>query len=347
MRVRDVRNIARQWVLKEADTLPGFQGAFLTGSITTAPDDDAIFPASSDVDVKIVLDAPPDTGGPQKVVVSGAILDVSFAPSEEFRSPEMVLGTYYTAVHFVRPGILLDPSGHLSAIQRIVAQEYPRRVWVRKRAEHACAAVEDVLTWLNPATPMQDQVFKLLLPTALATHVVLVADLRNPTIRTCLVAIKKTLAAYGKAPVHEALLGVLGSASMSREQVNLLQGSCVDAFDVASTIRATPFPYASNIAPYARPTAIEGSREMIDSGYHREAMFWVAAIHSWCQRVIDYDASDEVRSRLAPSYGRLLVELGVPTHEDLAGRIEHLRQLLPGLWNAAEEIIATNPAIID
>jgi hypothetical protein len=346
MRVRDAKAAARQWILEQVGTLPSFHGAFLTGSITSAPDD-AVFPPTSDVDVKIVMDAPPDTGGPEKFVAHGTILDVSYAPSDDVRSPEVVLGNYYTAVHFVWPSILLDPSGNLSAIHQVVAREYPRRIWVRRRSEHARSSVEDVLTWLNPTAPIHDQVFTLLLALALSSHVVLVADLKNPTIRKCLVVLKDVLTAYCHESLHERVLGILGSASMDRRQVDSLLTSCVEAFDAAIVVRSTPFPYASNIAAFARPIAIEGSRELIISGHHREAMVWLATIHTWCQTVLHNDAPDEVRSRLTPAYQRLLSELGVASYVNVAGRMEQVGKLLPDLWQVAEEVIATNPAIQD
>ena len=62
--VKQVREVARQWVIEEASTLPGFHGAFFAGSINWLPDD-AAFPPTSDVDVVVVLaDAsPPDKPG--------------------------------------------------------------------------------------------------------------------------------------------------------------------------------------------------------------------------------------------------------------------------------------------
>jgi hypothetical protein len=344
--VEHARAVAWQWVMEEASTLPGFFGAYLSGSMSAMPDD-AVLPIASDVDVKVVIDDVDVPGNPQKFVYRDVVLDVSYGSREDVGSPEAVLGNYYTAVHFTRPCIISDPSGQMTKIQPIVAREYARRRWVRERCEHAREQMLSSLTWLNAAAPIHDQVFAWLLAMDFATHMVVVADLRNPTHRKCLVSFKEVLARYHHLSLHERMLGILGSASLRRGQVEALLKSCADAFDVAQAIRATPFLLASNISDFARPIAIEGSQEIITGGFHREAVLWIGAIHTWCQKSLYNDASDEVRSRFTPTYERLLLALGVPTPDELEDRMERIRQLVPDLWNVTEEIIERNPSIVD
>lgn len=136
MLVRDAKAVARQWIEEESCSLPGFHGAYLAGSMSAMPDD-AVLPAASDVDVKVVVDDPAVLANPQKFVYRDAVFDVSYGSREDVASPEAVLGSYYTAVHFAYPSIIADPSGQLTEIQTVVAREYPRREWVRKRCEHA------------------------------------------------------------------------------------------------------------------------------------------------------------------------------------------------------------------
>ena len=54
---RHAKAAAREWVMGEAVALPGFAGAFITGSTDWLPDD-APFPPSTDVDAAIVLNTP-------------------------------------------------------------------------------------------------------------------------------------------------------------------------------------------------------------------------------------------------------------------------------------------------
>jgi hypothetical protein len=346
MRAGTAREIAREWVREEVASLPGFHGAFLAGSINSLPDD-ASFPAASDVDVKIVMDDPPDTGGPQKVYAREAVLDVSYGATGEFRSPEAVLGSYYTAVHFMSPCVLSDPTGNLAAIQAAVAGEYARRRWVRERCEHVRREVERVLGWLNPAAPIHGQVLFWVVAISLTTHVVQVADLRNPTHRRGPAVMREVLARHGDTALHERYLEILGSAAMGLTEVETLLMSCIGAFEAASAVRTTPFLMGSNISADARPMAIGGIEELIAAGSHREAVFWILLIHTLSQTALHNHADDGLLSRLTPSYTHLLGALDIGSGDALADRAGQLEELLPALREAAEDIIATHPAIRD
>lgn len=346
MRVFEARRIVRQWVENEANSLPGFQGAYLSGSMS-ALHDDAVLPDASDVDVKMLLDDPDVSPEPQKFHYRNLVLDVSYGSVDDVRFPETVLGTYYTAVHFTHPSILSDPSGHLAKIQAIVKREYARREWVRRRCEHAAQTLQQSLSRLNPSEPIHTQMLAWLFPIFFTPPMVLVADLRNPTHRRGLATFGRVVAKYGHPAPHKRVLGIVGSASMTREQVETLLAACAEAFDVAQAVRTTPFPLASNISDFARPIAIGGAQELIADGYHREAVPWIAFMHSLCQTVLQNDASNDDRSRLTPAYETLLRTLGVRSSEDLVERHDELRQTIPDLWNVTEEIIQTNPAIRD
>lgn len=100
-------------------------------------------------------------------------------------------------------------------------------------------------------------------------------------------------------------------------------------FDAAAMVITTPFFFASEISDVARPLAIAGSRELIARGDHREAVFWIVATASRCQRVLLADAPPDVRARFA----------------DLQRRHDQAKQSLPLVWEVAQEIIAANPEI--
>jgi len=57
MRVRQAEAVARHWVIEEVSTIPGFHGAYVAGSANGLPDD-AVVPATSDLDVNVVLSGP-------------------------------------------------------------------------------------------------------------------------------------------------------------------------------------------------------------------------------------------------------------------------------------------------
>lgn len=344
MLVRQAKDAARQWVVEEAGRIPRFYGAYFVGSINRLPED-APFPDTSDVDVQIVLEGHEAPDDNQLFLYRDVVLEVSYAPSDHLQSPEQVLGNYPVAIHFTAPSIILDPSGRLEHLRAAVSREYAKPEWVRKRCEHARDWLLASMEWLQGTDPIHDQVFSWTFPATALAHILLVADLQNPTERKCLVASKEVLARYDHLSLHHAMLGIWGSAGLSRERVQSLLTACAEAFDAASTIVRTPFFGASTISEHARPIAIDGSRELIDRGYHREAVMWIVVTHSWCQKALHNDAPPEVRKAFTPSYRRLLDELGIASTADVQKRADEIRRLLPAVWEVSEEIIATSPAI--
>jgi hypothetical protein len=134
---------------------------------------------------------------------------------------------------------------------------------------------------------------------------------------------------------------------MSRGQVEEHLAALTEVFDVAKTVIKTPFPFAADISDIARPVAIDGSREMIERGDHREAIFWMVATYSRCQQVLYQDASVELQEQFTPGYWRLLGDLGITSFADLRQRGEQVKAFLPRLWEVAECILEANPEIED
>lgn len=191
------------------------------------------------------------------------------------------------------------------------------------------------------------QVLAWLFAVVFTPPMVLVSDLRNPTHRRGLATFGQVVERYGHPELHQRVLDILGCGTMTRDQVETLLAACAEAFDVAQGIRKTPILLGSNISDFARPMAIGGGQELISDGFHREAMPWIAFIHTLCQQILQNDAPEDVQERFTPAYSRLLIQLGVPTYDDIANRQEQLGQLIPDLWQVTEEILATSPAIQD
>jgi hypothetical protein len=342
--VKDARSVARLWVIEEASAVPGIRGAFLHGSTNWLPDD-AEFSPASDVDVMLVLAEPDPPFKLGKFLYRDVILEVSYLASDELQSPEMILSRYDLAGSFQAPSIILDPTGELTGLQTAVARDYAKRCWVYRRCEDAQARVLRNLQSLNGHEPFHDQVTAWLFATGVTTHILLVAGLKNPTVRTRYVAVQELLADYGRSDFYESLLELLGCTRMSRKRVEHHLAALGDAFDAAKEAIKTPFFFASDISDIARPIAIDGTRELIDRGLHREAVFWLVASYSRCQKVLYHDAPAETRDRFEPGYRDLLADLGITSFADLRQRGEQVREFLPQVWAVAEAIIAANPEI--
>lgn len=156
MIVSQAKQVAREWVLQEATRIPGFSGAFYHGSVNWLTED-AIFPATSDLDVMIVLTTM-DRPSPGKFLHQGLLLEVSYLGIDAIGSVEQVLGNYHLAGSFHRPGIIADPSGHLAMLQAGVSKQYAESHWVRQRCRHARDNALQFLERLNETDPLHDQV---------------------------------------------------------------------------------------------------------------------------------------------------------------------------------------------
>jgi hypothetical protein len=346
MIVKHAKDVARQWVMKEACSVPGFAGAYFAGSINWLPDDVPL-PATSDVDVMVVLADPDPPTKVGKFVYRGVMLEVTYLPTDRLQSPEQILADYHLAGSFRTPNVIVDPSGRLTELQTKVSKAYAKRPWVQRRCENARDKVLRNLQRLDESLPFYDQVNIWLFATGVMAQVLLVAGLKNPTVRRRYVAAHQLLGDYGRLDFYETLLDPLGCAWMQRERVAGHLSTLAEAFDATKAVVKTPFFFASDISDVARPIAIDGSRDLIERGYHREAVFWIVATYSRCQKILYHDVPGDMQNRHTPGYRRLIGDLGITSFADLERRGEHVVELLPRVWEVAEDIMARNPGIKD
>jgi len=339
--VGKAKSLARQWVIDEASRLPGFAGAYTAGSVNWCSDE-LPQPASSDVDVKVVLDVDPLPPNPGKFSYGEALLDVSLVPLEALRSVDDVLGHYHMAAALSRPSIVVDPTGYLAQLQQAVSRDYAQRHWVAHRLEHARLSVLNWIGGIQKTELYHDQVTCWLFSAAGMAHVVLVAALRNPTIRRRYQAAQRVLAEHGLSDYHESLLELMGCAHMDCGEVEGHLAAVTDVFDYASRIIKTPYRFAADISAIGRPVAIDGSREMIEQGFHREAMYWLVTTFSRCQAILVNDAPMEMREHFGRGYARLLEGVGIRGVEDLVRGGERIRDSLPRLMEVSGAIAAVN-----
>ncbi|HEV2072262.1 MAG TPA: hypothetical protein VGR29_01355 [Thermomicrobiales bacterium] len=346
MRIDDARIVARDWVARHAVNVPGFRGAYIAGSTNGLPGE-AILPATSDIDIMIVLDAVDVPAKPGKFLYHGVLLEATYLSMDLVANVEQVLGHYHLAASLRRPVILADPDGHLTRLQPEVEAAFSRRKWVERRCEQARETALTRIASVIEGRAFEEQVMAWLFAAGGLPHMLLVAGMRNPTVRRRYEATRVLLVEYGYEAFYPGLLALLDPEGISAEQTMRHLVTVGEAFDVASSVISTPFPFAADISAAARPVAIDGSREMIEEGRHREALFWVVATFARCQMVLHADAPPPMSTRWDGSFQDLLADLGIRTFADLDQRCEHIREALPQVDSIAVDVMDASPEIHD
>lgn len=346
MTVSQTREVAGEWMVQEGSRLPGFCGAYTAGSTNWLPDD-AELPDASDLDIMVILSERNRAGRRGKFVYHGVLLEISYLHADQFESSDQLLSDYHLAPSFRTAKILFDPLGHLAPLQAAVSRDYHKRRWVRQRCHNARDKVLNHLRSIHREAPFPDQMMACLFAAGITSHVLLVAGLRNPTVRARYVAVRELLAEYGHIKFHGTLLELLGCARISRERVTQHVAALAGIFDAATRAIKTSFPFATDISTDARPIAIDASAELIERGYHREAMFWVGVTYSRCQKVLAQDAQADLAKSFKDGYQALVGDLGLATFRDIQRRCAKIESTLPRVCELAEGIIAGNPEISD
>ncbi|MFJ4501828.1 hypothetical protein [Streptomyces sp. NPDC088864] len=344
MRVGEARAAAAHWVTAHARPRPDYRGAYFSGSTVGLPDD-AELPAASDVDVVVVTAGGEAPAKPGKLRHRGALLEITCEPMVLLDDPEAVLGAYHLAGGFRRDSVIDDPTGRLRALHAYVAPRFAERSRVRRRCLDARHRVEDRLAALDPGAPFAARVLGWLFPTGVTTHLPLVAALRNPTVRLRYPAVREVLTAYGQDALYPRLLALLGCEDVSAGRVRRHLDALAETFDATVPVAHTPFFFSGDLTAGARPVAIGGSRELVDRGEHREAVFWIVATFARCHSVLAEDAPALHAARL-PVFREAVADLtGIGSTGDLLARRDAVLRFVPELWAATEKILAAQPEI--
>jgi hypothetical protein len=248
------------------------------------------------------------------------------------------------------PNIISDPTGILTEIHAVVEKDFTKRKWVHKRCENVLREAEsglegfldseqDDLNYLN-------RLFVLLWRMAYACDLPILADLQIPTGIRLFALARRVLEKYGKLCLHEKLLEQLGSARLAKRQVSDLLAGMTAAFDRAVEVIRTPFFFDFDICEPARPVFVDGPKELIDSGYFREAVFFIVVIFNRSLKAILNDAPEDEKEKFTKSYQKAMSTLGFTSEQAIIKRTKRLKALLPEIMEVAEYIIENNPHII-
>ncbi len=341
--VAEVIARTRSWVEGEASHLPGFAGAYLFGSITALPPD-APFALYRDVDVIVV-----STGGTKPMEENlespyrGLMIEAGFMGLEQHASPDVILADAGIGPNFSTTTILADPLGMLAPLQRAVAVEFAQQRWVRARCEAAMAATVQQLGAMR-AAPVGARLAASWFFLNELCAVLALARLARPTHRRTLTLLRDLLEEQGRLDLHERALTVWGSAGMGADAVQATLDDAAVAFDRAVALKHTPAPYDFKIQAHLRPYMVDAGQALIDEGFPREAMFWIALTHWLSTSVLHNDAPADQQPHFDDQARGLNAMLGFSAEAAWPRRIALAEQLTQEIFRMAGEVVALLPA---
>jgi hypothetical protein len=339
--VSEVIEIVREWVDLHARYLPDFAGAYLWGGITALPAN-APFPLYRDVDVVVVLPegAQPDT---VEVFYRGLMLEVISIDLKDHQDAEAILANPSQGPNLATTQILADPTGILEPLHQAVAAQYRQRRWIQARCDKEKASADKQLVAMRQAstpTARSDSVWAFL---GALSGLLAVSQLKRPTTRRTLTLLRDLLEAQGRPDLNEVALKVMGSAHMSRPDVQALLDETVIAFDRSVEVYETPTPYGFTIKPHLRPYLVAATQEMIDEGSHREAVYWIAALAGESYLVLQNDAPDAEKPLFAAQQQALQAALGYTSTALWPDRVASAERLAWEIYDIADTLAAGHP----
>ena len=338
MNVKQVIEQVTAWVEQEGQQIPGFCGAHLMGSILSMPHE-APFPPYHDVDLTIVVRDAAHVTATHDAAAGGLILEYSTVSIQRYRTAEQVLSDPELAANLAANSILADPDGLLQPLQRSVAARYADRQWVEARCavEHGIA-MQVIQELRNAATPA-DALWFLCSVVLFLSGQLAEATLQSPTHRRSLVLLRDVLQAAGRRDLHEATLQLMGWAHLRRQEVEAYLQDCAEAFDRAAAVSHTPVPFQVKFQPHIRPYIINGAQEMIDQGFHREAMFWISGFLLFANAAIQADAPPDEKPYFQGKLDRLIAEMGLSAPGAIATRVREAEALAAAIAAVAQVLI--------
>jgi len=281
---------------------------------------------------------PPKVG---KLRVEGVLLEISCLEEGEFAELTHVLSTHYLAYALNAGMILSDPSGMLTYLHEEVRREYAKRQWVGARCEWFYRRIERGVKGYAPGKmPFPQAVNGWAFTTAITCFPILLADLRNCTVRKRYTAARGVLESYGLGEFYPKLLSLLVPAPLGRERLAGHMRELEKTFALACGTRGPSAGYAfrSDISREGAAVAIGGSWELIGSRHPEDAAFWMLVTFARCHIILDMDEPGLSAKRLPLLLG-FLRELGISGEEDIAQRLQAVRGFLPELKKTVADIL--------
>jgi len=275
--VAEAKGIALEWIESNAPDIRGLIGAVIGGSVNFMKDDDP-WPKSSDLDIWILVD---ETEGDvtfalDKIIYRDVILEVSSRGFEGYNTPESILSSPFEGYHFTVPScVLYDTDNKIRDLIDLVRPRFGEPEWIRKRVKGSYRNARGRFEW-NIREREGDYFWKMLnyvLGVKNISAMLTIADLGHPTVRRTMVLCRDVLQKYDRLDFHEEILDLYGARDVTASDVTGLVEGLIPAFRRAAQVVKTPFFTSGTLKEHVIPLFKEGVAQVMEAGYHREAMY--------------------------------------------------------------------------
>ena len=98
---------------------------------------------------------------------------------------------------------------------------------------------------------------------------------------------------------------------------------------------------------HLRPYLVDGTQEMINEEYYREAVGWAMAFYGASMQVIQRDAPSQLTPTMQAKFTECLRHFALDALASWKTRLEEAKVVFREVFLLADEIVACNPAIFD
>ena len=328
----------RRWLTESGSMLPGYAGAYLSGSfLEHAPD--AEWPSDSDIDVMLLCrEEPVPQAG--KFHYDGALIEASYMHVKELADPGRVLLVHYLAYALSHAAILDDPDNILAPLCAFVQAEYDRPECLRARWQAMIAEIRRDCGPVDPARPFHMQAMGWLFTTTKTAFPVLIAAKRNCTVRKRLGAARAALEMIGKPEIMGEILAPLLGDNFDPAHMPAHVGGLERAFEAAcrSAGPSRDYRFRSDIAPENFALSVGWCRSMLETAHPEDCIFWLGATWTRCLTILDMDKDPSYAEHLE-GLKSFLADLGIRSTDDFTARLAALEAFLPRLDALSEAVM--------
>ena len=328
MKVLEARRKTAEWLEKHASNIDGYCGAMFGGS-SNFMDPNEELPIGSDIDLWMLVAEQSQCLPQKKIDGGGFVIEACYHLFDHSSVPEEVLHNSYIAPHFSCDCVISDPTGKLAAVNEYVKLRFRDPDTILSRLDgvfrngrrYFVRATDD-------NTDIIGKSLGYLLGIKNLASQFAVAGLGAPPVRKCLVVSRHFCEERRRLDIHDKILDTFGFRNLTRDHVQSALVETEAAFERAIQVIKSSFWGDFNIEEDARSIVIDGSRALIETGYHKEAMFFVLLNCHFCHMAIRNDAPQEERSGWLSRFRDVFSIVGAGTVESMRDRGKTGMQIL-------------------